>query len=119
MEPDRLKADIPAEAEEKDVPNRAEKAFSIFAAVFFGLAVLVLLVMIYVLLRGCFAALFWLAVWLLLARRTGSPLLLPSPWAVAARLGLLAAQPPFWGTVGVILLSTLLSFLISLLEILG
>ncbi len=57
--------------------------------------------------RGCFAALFWLAVWLLLARLAGSPLLLPSPWAVAIRLGLLAAQPSFWGTVGVTLLRIL------------
>ena len=50
---------------------------------------------------------FWLAVWLLLAHRAGSPLLLPSPWAVMVRLGQLAAQAPFWGTVGVTLLRIL------------
>ena len=59
------------------------------------------------LLRGGAAALFWLAAWALLARLVGSELLLPAPWAVAARLGQLAARASFWGTVGTTLLRIL------------
>lgn len=59
------------------------------------------------LLRGGAAALFWLAAWTLLARLVGSPLLLPAPWTVAARLGQLAVRASFWGTVGTTLLRIL------------
>ena len=42
------------------------------------------------------AVLLWLIVWHVAATRLGKPLLLPSPAAVAARLGELCATPAFW-----------------------
>ena len=50
--------------------------------------------------RAAIAALFWLALWVLAARAVGLPLLLPTPWAVLARLAALCMQVPFWQAVG-------------------
>ena len=62
---------------------------------------------------GAVAA-FWLCVWALLARAVNSPLLLPSPIAVAMRLGELAATATFWATVGRTLFRIALGFLCAI-----
>ena len=51
---------------------------------------------------------FWLAVWALLARWLGAPLLLPAPGAVLTRLVQLVITAGFWKTVGTTLLRILL-----------
>lgn len=43
---------------------------------------------------------FWILIWQLLSRQTGSQLLLPGVPAVARRLGELAATAEFWKTIG-------------------
>ena len=120
MEPDRLKTDLPAEAEEKDVPNRAEKAFAIFAAVFFGLAVLVLLVMIYVNTAKNLTVSPYLSpiLFLLFGGGIGFGMLFRTFQRKKENVSLIN----YFFKIAfccLILLSTLLSFLISLLEILG
>lgn len=47
--------------------------------------------------------LFWGTVWSLLALRVDQPLLLPTPWAVAARLWELGSTAEFWLTAGMTL----------------
>ncbi|MFA6948940.1 MAG: ABC transporter permease subunit [Eubacteriales bacterium] len=51
------------------------------------------------LLRGVFAALFWLAVWQLIASAVGKELLIASPKAVFARLGALCVTGGYWSAV--------------------
>ena len=51
--------------------------------------------------------LFWIAVWIVAALITGSPLILPSPGEVAARLFELCATAQFWTTLGLTLLRIL------------
>lgn len=56
------------------------------------------------------AAAFWLCLWQVLAMRLDLPLLLPSPLAVALRLGQLAATGAFWRTIAYSLLRILGGF---------
>ncbi|MBO6020438.1 MAG: hypothetical protein J6P88_04540 [Clostridia bacterium] len=120
METERPTPDLPAEAEEKDVPSRAEKAFSIFSAVFFGLAVLVLLVMIYVNTAKNLTVSPYLSpvLYLLFGGGLGFGMLFRSIRRKKENVSLINYYFKVAFSV-LILLSTLLSFLISLLDILG
>lgn len=60
------------------------------------------------------AALFWLAVWQLCALAMAQPLLLPSPVAVAARLGALAITADFWVVVAGSMARILTGYLLGL-----
>jgi len=76
------------------------------------------------------ALLFWLTVWLLIALIFKKPLLLPTPIAVAKKLGALLCTLPFWqalllsllrimaGIVAAIALGVLLAFLCARLKVL-
>ncbi len=55
-------------------------------------------------LLSALAVLFWLGSWWILALAIGKPLLLPTPWAVVAKLSALALTAEFWGNVGLSLL---------------
>ena len=41
----------------------------------------------------------WLLIWLLLSRRIGQQIILPSPGSVLARLAALVATPSFWSSI--------------------
>jgi len=53
------------------------------------------------------SALFWLALWTLLALHIGSELLMPTPWAVLRRVAALAVTAEFWRITAVTLLRIL------------
>lgn len=59
--------------------------------------------------------LFYLLLWALLARLAGSPLLLPSPAAVIARLVAMLPQAAFWRTLAATLLRTLAAYALGIL----
>ncbi len=65
-------------------------------------------------LKGALAALFWLAVWYLLARVIDKTLFLPYPHAVVLRLFELVRTAPFWKTVGVSSLRIIWGWLLGL-----
>lgn len=62
-------------------------------------------------LRAAAACLFWLAVWQVAAWLVNSPLFLPTPLAVALRLGALVQTLPFWQTAGLTLCRVVLGML--------
>lgn len=67
---------------------------------------------------GFLSVCFWLLVWWLIALKIDKPLLLPTPWAVLARLGQLILSKGFWRiavlSIGRILYGILLSVLIGI-----
>ena len=60
-------------------------------------------------------ALFWLAVWHLVASLVGQVVLIPSPWTVLRTMGTLITEPLFWQSVGLTLLRVCIGFAAALL----
>ena len=58
-------------------------------------------------------ALFWIALWWLIARLLNKELLVPTPAQTVAALGALAADPAFWQAAGLSMLRILCGFLLS------
>lgn len=65
-------------------------------------------------LLGILALAFWVGVWWLVALRVDSPLLLPAPPAVFARLGALVLTAAFWKTIALSIGRVLLGLLLSI-----